>query len=126
MESRIELTSDELVQTQELLKKRINRLEADDSSEQSLRALKSLEGVLERLSGRVQDNEEAAQRGLKQVDSRLNTLDERVEGVSSSVDAKVGELRETVDSSLEQAAAKIEKAVSEGQLLRVRSMGVTR
>ncbi len=112
MESRIEMASDELSQAQDLLKQRINRLEADDSSEQSLRALRSLEGALERLSGRVQDSEEAASRAQTSVSSRLEGLNTRLDDVT-----------QRVDTSLEDVASKVERAVSEAEL---RAEGATR
>ena len=112
MESRIEMASDELSQAQDYLKRRIDRLEADDASEQSLRALKSLEGALERLSGRVQDAEDKSNRVQTKVSSRLDGLKTRLDNVTNRVDA-----------SLEDVASKVERAVSEAEL---KAEGATR
>ncbi|MAP96251.1 MAG: hypothetical protein CMK07_14995 [Ponticaulis sp.] len=105
IESRIDHANDELRQAQEYLKKRINRLETDDASEQTLHALRTLEGALERLATRVEDQSSAHEASQRAVD-------ERVEGL----DAELGKVRSDVDASLEDAASRIEKAVSEAEL----------
>ena len=112
MEGRIEFASDELRQAQDLLQKRIDRVEADDTSEQNLRALKSLEHTLERLSNRVEETRHTSETKTNDFAGRLDQIDTRLSTVSK-----------TVDDTLEDVASRVAKAVEDAEL---RSEGTSR
>ncbi len=112
LEGRLDLASDELRQTQKLLEKRIERMESDDSDEQNLRALKSLENALERLAGRVEQQREEATR----LQSEVSQTGSRMDRLNSDVDQKLADLTQRVDTTLSTAAASIEKAVEQAEL----------
>lgn len=112
IEGRLDLAADEIRQAQQVLEKRIDRMESDDTGLQNLRALKSLETALGRLASRVEDETEARERALQEVDSvsqRMNTL-------SEGVDEKIGKLTNKVESTLDSAAGSIAKAVEQAEL----------
>ena len=112
IEGRLDLAADEIRQAQEVLEKRIGRMESDDTGLQNLRALKSLETALGRLASRVEDETEARERALQEVDSvsqRMNTL-------SDGVDEKIGQLTNKVETTLDSAAGSIAKAVEQAEL----------
>ncbi|MFC6198983.1 peptidoglycan-binding protein [Ponticaulis profundi] len=112
MEGRIELASDDLRQTQELLEKRIARMESDETSVQNLRALKSLESALERLAHRVEDAHQSSDEAKSMVQTRLDDVDSRMDGLTKHV-----------ESTLDEAATRVTKAVEQAEL---RTEGTTR
>ena len=116
IEGRVDMASDELREAQDYLKRRIDRIEADDSSHQSLRALKSLESAIERLAGRVEETRSSSEASKTDLTQRLDSVDSQLSSVNESVDAKVAELNSSVESTLEKAASQVEKAVSEAEL----------
>lgn len=116
IEGRVDMASDELREAQDYLKRRIDRMEADDSSHQNLRALKSLENAIERLAGRVEETRSASEASRTGLTERLDSVDSQLSSVNESVDAKVADLHASVESTMEKAAAQVEKAVTEAEL----------
>lgn len=112
MEGRIEFASEELRQAQDILKRRIERVESDDTSEQNLRALKSLEHTLERLSNRVEETRHANEVKTSDVAGRLDDIDTRL-----------GSVKKAMDDTLSDVAARVAKAVEDAEL---RSEGASR
>lgn len=127
MEGRLDLTAHELRQTQELLQRRIERVEADDTSERNLEALKSLENTLSRLAQQVDETQTeqsakdaAFEAGLSTVQTQLGDLstevDNKVTGLADIFEEKVGTLSEQVETTLEAASHKVQKAVEQAEL----------
>ena len=112
MEGRFELTSDELKQTQHILEKRLERVESDDTSIQSLRALKSLESALGRLATDLEDQKDTS----AATQTRIGDIAHRVDRVSGDVDDKINRLNERLETTLESAAESVKKAVDQAEL----------
>jgi localization factor PodJL len=107
---------DELKSTHEALQIKVRRLETDDSGRQNLNALKSLESALGKLASHVYEENEmtgAETQAIKgRVEAGFGDLAERVEGMESKV-----------ERTLSDAAARVEKAVTQAEL---RTEGATR
>ncbi|MEL6724944.1 MAG: peptidoglycan-binding protein [Pseudomonadota bacterium] len=109
MAAEVERMIDELRETHEDLQSKVGVLETDESGQQSLEAMKALEDALGKLAshvyeeGRLNQDETMAMKG--RVEAGFNDLNERVEGMEVKV-----------ESTLADAAKRVEKAVQEAEL----------
>ena len=109
MAAEVERMIDELRETHEDLHSKVGALEADESGQQSLEAMKALEDALGKLAshvyeeGRLTQDETMAMKG--RVEAGFNDLHERVEGMEVKV-----------ETTLADAAKRVEKAVEEAEL----------
>ena len=100
--------------THEALQAKVRRLEEDESGQQNLEALKTLEAALSRLAGHVYaeaelvQNESQAIRG--RMESGLGDLAERMEGFETRVEQKLSQ----AVSRLEQRTAESEQQARKG------------
>lgn len=108
MEGRLELAAEQIREAQQTLGERIGRMEADDTGPQSLRALRSLEVALERMATRIADQKEVAAETKKQI---------------SSVEDRVFNLTDHVDTSLAATSDRLTKAIEDSEL---RAQGASR
>ena len=109
MAAEVERMIDELRETQEGLHEKVGALEADDSGAKSLEALKAFEDALGKLASHVYEenrltqDETMAMKG--RVEAGFDDLNDRVEGMEIKV-----------ESTLSEAAKRVEKAVEEAEL----------
>ena len=109
MTAEVERMIDELRETHEMLHDKVGALENDESGKRSLEAMKSLEDALGKLAthvyeeGRLNQDESAAMKG--RVEAGFSDINERVEGMEVKV-----------ESTLAQAAERVEKAVEQAEL----------
>lgn len=109
MAAEVERMIDELRETQEGLHEKVGALEADDSGTKSLEALKAFEDALGKLASHVYEenrltqDETLAMKG--RVEAGFDDLNDRVEGMEIKV-----------ESTLSEAAKRVEKAVEEAEL----------
>ena len=105
----VERVLDDVRTTHEKLQDRIRRIEADDSATRNLESLKALEEALGKLAAHVYEEGELAQAETDAIKGRMEAgfgdLTERVEGM---------EVR--VETSLSEAARRVEKAVEQAEL----------
>ena len=113
MEGRLDFAADEIQQAQDMLKRRIDQIEAEDTSHQSLRALRSLEHALEGLSSRVEKARIDAEAHKARSEEKFTDIDGRLGEVSEAVTSTVDSLKNDVASSIEEASARVERTVSE-------------
>ena len=106
---RIDGTTEEIKATQDALRERLTRLEGDDSNTRNVEALKSLESALGRLAPQVYDD-------TAKTESRQQALEQKLEEELFDVSSKVTALDERVDTTLTEAARKIEDAVRDAEL----------
>lgn len=104
----VESLIDELRGTHEALQSKVRRLEQDESGKQNLEALKSLEDALGKLATHVYEESEMAQNDTQAIKGRVESgfadLHDRVEGMETKV-----------QSTLSDAAARVEKAVQDAE-----------
>lgn len=116
MAAEVERMIDELRETHEALQGKVGTLEADDSGAKNLEAMKAFEDALGKLAshvyeeGRLTQDETMAMKG--RVEAGFGDLTDRVEGMEVKV-----------ESTLSNAAQRVEKAVQEAEL---RSEGASR
>ncbi|MCR9268549.1 MAG: peptidoglycan-binding protein [Hyphomonadaceae bacterium] len=109
MAAEVERMIDELRETHEELHDKVGALESDESGQQSLEAMKALEDALGKLAshvyeeGRLTQDETMAMKG--RVEAGFNDLNDRVEGMEVKV-----------ETTLADAAKRVEKAVQEAEL----------
>ena len=107
---------DELRETHAALSEKVRQLEADESGERNLEALKSLEEALGKLASHVYQESGQAQEETDAIKGRVEAgfmdLNERVEAVETRI-----------ESTLTEAARRVEKAVEQAEL---RTEGSTR
>lgn len=109
MAAEVERMIDELRETQEGLHDKVGALEADDSGSKSLEALKAFEDALGKLASHVYEenrltqDETMAMKG--RVEAGFDDINDRVEGMEIKV-----------ESTLSEAAKRVEKAVEEAEL----------
>ncbi len=103
---------DELRETHEALQSKVEKLESDDSAEQNLEALKSLENALGKLASHVYEESEMAQNetlAIKgRVESGFTDLTDRVEGMETKVESKLSDAASRVERLVEQAELRVE------------------
>ena len=104
----VENLIDEIRGTHEALQSKVRRLEEDDSAQQNLDALKSLEDALGKLATHVYEESEMTQNDTQAIKGRVESgfadLNDRVEGMETKV-----------QSTLSEAAARVEKAVQDAE-----------
>lgn len=109
MTAEVERMIDELRETHEMLHDKVGALENDESGRRSLEAMKSLEDALGKLAthvyeeGRLNQDESAAMKG--RVEAGFSDINDRVEGMEVKV-----------ESTLANAAQRVEKAVEQAEL----------
>ncbi|MEO0467287.1 MAG: peptidoglycan-binding protein [Pseudomonadota bacterium] len=107
---------DDLRETHAALSDKVRKMEADDSGERNLEALKSLEEALGKLAVHVYEEGGQAQEETDAIKGRVEAgfmdLNERVESVETRI-----------ESTLTEAAKRVEKAVEQAEL---RTEGTTR
>mgnify|MGYP003627073634 FL=1 len=104
----VENLIEELRGTHEALQAKVRRLEEDDSAQHNLDALKSLEDALGKLATHVYEESEMTQNDTQAIKGRVESgfaeLTDRVEGMETKV-----------QSTLSEAAARVEKAVQDAE-----------
>ena len=100
---------DELKSTHETLQDKVTNLEADDSTEKNLEALKSVENALGKLASHVYEENEMAQ-------NETQAIKGRVEAGFSDVTERVETMETRVEQTLSSAAARVERAVEQAEL----------
>ncbi len=109
MAAEVESIIDELRETHEALQSKVHQIEADDTADQNLQAVKALEDALGKLASHVYEESGLAQDETSAIKGRIESgfseLSERVEGM----DVKI-------ESTLADAAKRVEKAVEQSEL----------
>ncbi|MEM7458708.1 MAG: peptidoglycan-binding protein [Pseudomonadota bacterium] len=112
MTAEVERMIDELRETHELLHDKVGVLENDESGRRSLEAMKSLEDALGKLAshvyeeGRLNQDESAAMKG--RVEAGFSDINERVEGMEVKVESTLAEAAQRVEKAVEQAELRAE------------------
>jgi len=112
MTAEVERMIDELRETHEVLHDKVGALEADESGARSLEAMKSLEDALGKLAshvyeeGRLNQDESAAMKG--RVEAGFTDLSERVEGIEVKVESTLSDAAQRVEKAVEQAELRAE------------------
>lgn len=112
MTAEVERMIDELRETHEILHGKVGALEADESGRQSLEAMKALEDALGKLAthvyeeNRLSQDESSAMKG--RVEAGFADLGERVEGMEVKVESTLSEAAHRVEKAVEQAELRAE------------------
>lgn len=112
MAAEVERMIDELRETHESLHDKVGALEADESGQQSLEAMKALEDALGKLAshvyeeGRLTQDETMAMKG--RVEAGFGDLNERVEGMEVKVETTLADAAQRVEKAVEQAELRAE------------------
>lgn len=112
MAAEIEAMVDELRETHESLQLKVGALEADDTAQKSLDAMKALEDALGKLAShvyeesRLSQDESAAIKG--RVEAGFGELNERVEGIEIKVESTLSDAAQRVEKAVEQAELRAE------------------
>ncbi|MEO1661353.1 MAG: peptidoglycan-binding protein [Pseudomonadota bacterium] len=112
MTAEVERMVDELRETNETLHDKVGILEADQSGQKSLEAMKALEDALGKLAshvyeeGRLTQDESMAMKG--RVEAGFGELSERVEGMEVKVESTLATAAERVERAVEQAELRAE------------------
>ena len=100
---------DDIRSTYDALRDKVRKIEEDDSAEQNLEALKALENALGKLASHVYEENALAQ-------SESDAIKGRVEAGFSDVNAKLEQMDGKVETTLTDAARRVEKAVEQAEL----------
>ncbi|MEM1037372.1 MAG: peptidoglycan-binding protein [Pseudomonadota bacterium] len=100
---------DELRQTQETLRDKITVLESDDRAERNLESMRALEDALGKLADHVYEEG-------KLVQDQTGAITHRVETGFSDLSDRVDDMELKVESTLSEAAKRIEKSVEQAEL----------
>lgn len=112
MTAEVERMIDELRETHEMLHDKVGALEADESGRRSLEAMKALEDALGKLAshvyeeGRLNQDESVAMKG--RVEAGFGDLTDRVEGMEIKVESTLAEAAQRVEKAVEQAELRAE------------------
>jgi localization factor PodJL len=112
MTAEVERMVDELRETHEMLHDKVGALEADESGRRSLEAMKALEDALGKLAthvyeeGRLNQDDSTAMKG--RIEAGFGELNERVEGVEIKVESTLAEAAQRVEKAVEQAELRAE------------------
>lgn len=112
MAAEVESMIDELRETQEALRSKVTEIETDDSAQQSLEAMKALEGALGKLATHVYEEGGLAQEETSAIKGRVESgfmdLNDRVEGMEVKVESTLAEAAQRVEKAVEQAELRAE------------------
>lgn len=112
MAAEVEGMIDELRETHETLHAKVGALESDTSGQQSLEAMKALEDALGKLAshvyeeGRLTQDETSAMKG--RVEAGFHELSDRVEGIEVKVESTLADAAKRVEKAVEQAELRAE------------------
>lgn len=112
MAAEVEAMVDELRETHESLAEKVSAMESDESGAKSLAAMKALEGALGKLASHVYEesrltqDETAAVKG--RVEAGFSEVNERVEGIEVKVESTLAEAAKRVEKAVEQAELRAE------------------
>ncbi|MEM7329471.1 MAG: peptidoglycan-binding protein [Pseudomonadota bacterium] len=112
MTAEVERMIDELRETHEMLHDKVGALESDESGRRSLEAMKSLEDALGKLAshvyeeGRLNQDESSAMKG--RVEAGFTDINDRVEGMELKVESTLAEAAQRVEKAVEQAELRAE------------------
>lgn len=112
MTAEVERMIDELRETHEFLHDKVGALEADESGQRSLEAMKALEDALGKLAahvyeeGRLNQDESAAMKG--RVEAGFADMGDRVEGIEVKVESTLADAAQRVEKAVEQAELRAE------------------
>lgn len=112
MTAEVERMVDELRETHEMLHDKVGALEADESGRRSLEAMKALEDALGKLAthvyeeGRLNQDDSSAMKG--RVEAGFGDLNDRVEGMEIKVESTLAEAAQRVEKAVEQAELRAE------------------
>ena len=112
MTAEVERMVDELRETHEMLHDKVGALEADESGRRSLEAMKALEDALGKLAthvyeeGRLNQDDSMAMKG--RVEAGFGELNDRVEGMEIKVESTLAEAAQRVEKAVEQAELRAE------------------
>eukprot|EP00903_Cladosiphon_okamuranus_P002812 g2810.t1 len=109
MTAEVERMIDELRETHEVLTGKVGALEADDSGQRSLDSMKALEDALGKLATHVYEENRLHQ-------DEATAMKGRVEGGFSQLNDRVEGMEVKVESTLAEAAKRVEKAVEQAEL----------
>lgn len=99
---------DDIRSTHDALQEKVRRMEEDDSAEQNLEALKSLENALGKLASHVYEESSLVQ-------NESEAIKGRVEAGFSDVNERLDSMDTNVQSTLADAALRMEKAVEDAE-----------
>ena len=112
MTAEVERMVDELRETHEMLHDKVGALEADESGRRSLEAMKALEDALGKLAthvyeeGRLNQDDSIAMKG--RIEAGFGDLNDRVEGMEIKVESTLAEAAQRVEKAVEQAELRAE------------------
>lgn len=109
MTAEVERMIDELRETHEMLHDKVGALEADESGQRSLEAMKALEDALGKLAAHVYEESRLSQ-------DESSAMKGRVEAGFSEIGDRVDGMEVKVESTLAEAAQRVEKAVEQAEL----------
>ncbi|MEL7108369.1 MAG: peptidoglycan-binding protein [Pseudomonadota bacterium] len=109
MTAEVERMIDELRETHEVLTGKVSAIEADDSGQRSLESMKALEDALGKLATHVYEENRLHQ-------DEATAMKGRVEGGFSEMNDRVEGMELKVESTLAEAAQRVEKAVEQAEL----------
>lgn len=109
MTAEVERMIDELRETHEVLTGKVSALETDDSGQRSLESMKALEDALGKLATHVYEENRLHQ-------DEATAMKGRVEGGFSQLNDRVEGMEVKVESTLAEAAQRVEKAVEQAEL----------
>ncbi|MEQ3747712.1 MAG: peptidoglycan-binding protein [Henriciella sp.] len=109
MAAEIDAMIDELRETHEALQSKVQEIDADDTAQQNLEAMKALEGALGKLASHVYEESSLAQ-------DETNAIKGRVESGFADLTDRVEGMEVKVESTLADAAKRVEKAVEQAEL----------
>jgi localization factor PodJL len=112
MAAEVDSMIDELRETHEALQAKVQNIEADDTAQQNLEAMKSLEQALGKLASHVYEESSLAQDEVSAVKGRVESgfaeLSERVEGMEVKVETTLADAAKRVEKAVEQAELRAE------------------
>ena len=112
MAAEVDSIIDELRETHEALQAKVETIEADDTAQQNLEAMKSLELALGKLASHVYEESSLAQDEVSAVKGRVESgfadLTDRVEGMEVKVESTLADAAKRVEKAVEQAELRAE------------------
>lgn len=112
MAAEVEAMVDDLRETHEALQLKVGSLEADDTAHKSLEAMKALEDALGKLASHVYEESRLSQDETSAVKGRVeagfNELTDRVEGIEIKVESTLSDAAQRVEKAVEQAELRAE------------------
>lgn len=116
LSSHVDGLMEDISETHDSLKRAIERVEADDSSRRALEGMRAIETALGKLADHVYAEGEATQNDTDAIKGRVEAgfadLNDRVEGMEATVNARLREAGERFDRAVEAAEQRSQGAAS--------------